>query len=216
MRSITFAMLALFAVCDLHAASLIKVLKVHNEQPNTFDFGERCAFETTLPQDAPLRLRVIRGTKQRLISYARTDNARAGCIDYFSLLVRPIREGNDLDLDFYLDEGWLSPDGRANGQFVFIVERDDDPGAPVWEASRLRLPADAAKVATYFKAGVEVTVTRPRNVVVQPNRGSSSSSSLIADPNQACVDLDYDRRPASVMQAQGISLQGTQIAAGSQ
>jgi hypothetical protein len=213
-----FVILTLYCIAagNIQAADPIDVVKVRNEQPNTFDFGERCSFETTIPSEVPVRLRVIRGTRRSLISFGNSrHNVRAGCIPYRSLVIRPERDGNELDLRFYLDEYWLSPDTRRNGQFVFIVERDDDPDGPFWEPEMFLLPADATKVAAYFSAGVDVTVTKPRHVTIRRgSRGSATSASYA--PSNDCVDPRYDRRPPSIMQAHKTRGETMAVAAGSQ
>jgi hypothetical protein len=121
----------------------------------------------------PLRLRIFRGTKEELMSTG-TDRRYVGvtgCVEYFSTIIRapfPRRPQNVLDLRFYFKTTWLN--GNRDGQFVFVVERDDQPNGPQLEERppMLRLPAQL--VAQYFRAGVNVTVRAPTFAAVPPKK----------------------------------------------
>jgi hypothetical protein len=156
----------LFAACAVPAtAQVIRVVPLEPDNPPLFKCGDRCKFRGDVP-DAPIRLRIIRGNVEHL---ARLSNhpgyVAAGCVEFLSTVVRPRRSRRRsqlVDLQFYFKPTWLAANGR-DGEFVFIIERDDRPDGPQIErSSMLRVPAGRLGEA-YFRAGVNVTVLAPLN-----------------------------------------------------
>jgi hypothetical protein len=144
-------------------AELIRVVPLAASDDAVFNCGDRCKFRGALPKE-PLRVRIIRGTKAELERVMNDPRyAAAGCIELYSTLVRPRRSqraADLLDLKFYFSTDWLAS-GGANGQYVFVVERDDEPDGPAIDrTTRLRLPA-GREGAKYFRAGVDVGVRAP-------------------------------------------------------
>lgn len=179
---------------------VLQVVKVFSTQPNTFDFGDKCIFETELPV-TPVRLRIIRGERARLVEYGTdTRHAQNGCVEYYSTLVRPFRDDSEpevLDLGFYLTEGWVSRDGGP-GHFVAVVERDPTPDGTRFRTDRLRLPV--GKAEEYFASGIEFTVVPPGRISVSPATASMSRSRN-GTTVLPCVDLQVDPRAPATLQA---------------
>jgi hypothetical protein len=167
MRITTVALLLVVVLLTSAAgAEVIRVVPLDVSDNAVFSCGDRCKFRGSLPNE-PLRVRIIRGTVAELAAMTNDRRyAAAGCIELYSTLVRPRRSRRTadlLDLKFYFSTHWLAL-GGANGQFVFIVERDDNPeGADIERTSMLRLPA-GPEGARYFRAGVDVAVRAPVNV----------------------------------------------------
>jgi hypothetical protein len=178
---------------------VLQVVKVISPQPNTFEFGEKCIFETELTVK-PVRLRIIRGQRAKLIEYGTGPrHSQNGCVEYYSTLIRPLQDDDEpevLDLGFYLTEGWVSRDGGP-GIFVAVVEHDPAPNGPRFRADRLRLPVGAA--ATYFASGIQFTVAAPRSIT------SPATLTTIGREDPAnvlpCVDLRYDSGAPATLQA---------------
>lgn len=156
----------LFAACAVPvAAQVIRVVPLEPDNPPLFRCGDRCKFRGDVP-DAPIRLRIIRGNVEQLAGLANHPGyVAAGCVEFFSTVIRPRRprrRSQLVDLQFYFKTTWLAANGR-DGEFVFIIERDDRPGGPQIErSSMLRVPAGRQGDA-YFRAGVNVTVLAPLN-----------------------------------------------------
>ena len=175
----------------------IRVIPVGGETAR-FDFGDLCTFEPTntpFPNE-PLRVRIIRGTRENLVRYGRNRmNVRNACIEYSTMVVRPrITGAGRLDLNFYLRHSFL--DGDRDGHFMFILEADDRPSAPRVEYRKLRLAPE--QTDTYFDAGKEVTVRAPFERVVRPpaaaNGGGGGGRPYAGGAGVECVNLNIDRR----------------------
>ncbi|HEX8408105.1 MAG TPA: hypothetical protein VF883_04535 [Thermoanaerobaculia bacterium] len=221
------ATVVLFLVVILHTfaagAEVIRVVSLDASDSAAFNCGDRCKFRGSLPS-APLRVRIIRGTVSELAIVANDRRyTAAGCIELYSTVVRPRRSRRTadlLDLKFYFSTRWLGSNG-ANGNFVFIIERDDTPTGPIIErTSMLRLPAgpDAAR---YFRAGVDVEVRAPVHVrrsgflamLARPFAAMAATTTATERPSSGviehtlpeatpqptssanCVDLQIDRQP---------------------
>lgn len=156
----------LFAASALTAAAeVIRVVPLEPDNPPLFKCGDRCKFRGDVP-DAPIRLRIIRGNVEHLSRLSNHPGyVAAGCVEFYSTVIRPRRprrRSQLVDLQFYFKPTWLAANGR-DGEFVFIIERDDRPGGPQIErSSMLRVPAGRLGEA-YFRAGVNVTVLAPVN-----------------------------------------------------
>ena len=164
------ALLFAFVMTGLTTAAEAEVIRVVPLEVNdsaVFSCGDRCKFRGTVGPDERLRVRIIRGTISELVAMT-TDRryASAGCIELNSIVVRPrrSRRATDLlDLAFYFTDRWLGAGGR-NGQYVFVVERDDRDEGPAFDkTSTLRLPV-GRQGARYFEAGLDVAVRAPVNV----------------------------------------------------
>ena len=221
-----FAML-LFAAVSLGAAAdtTLRVVPVSGA-PAPFRCGDRCKFRADQVPAMPLRLRIFRGTKTQLMNTGvdpRYVNTVTGCVEYFSTIIRapvPRRPQNVLDLRFYFRTSWLN--GNRDGQFVFVVERDDQPNGPQLEEHppALRLPAQL--VAQYFRAGVDITVKAPtfapapmtrsraRNghetaAMMADDGGSLGETAMVAPraiPTTAaandCLSVQFDQQPVTI------------------
>lgn len=156
----------LFAACAIPgAAEVIRVVPLEPDNPPLFKCGDRCKFRGDVP-DAPIRLRIIRGNVEHLSRLSNHPGyVAAGCVEFYSTVIRPRRprrKSQLVDLQFYFKPTWLAANGR-DGEFVFIIERDDRPNGPQIErSSMLRVPAGRQGEA-YFRAGVNVTVLAPVN-----------------------------------------------------
>ncbi|HJQ40759.1 MAG TPA: hypothetical protein VKB93_26775 [Thermoanaerobaculia bacterium] len=157
--------IAVLVALNAGADTALRVVPVSTGAPVPFRCGDRCKFRADLVPATPLRLRIFRGTKAELINTgvdARYVNNVTGCVEYFSTIIRapfPRRPQNVLDLRFYFRTSWLN--GNRDGQFVFVVERDDQPNGPQLEEHPPTLRLPARLVGQYFRAGVDVTVKAP-------------------------------------------------------
>lgn len=193
MRSTASALL--FVVVLFASAAdgqVIRVVPLDVSDSAVFSCGDRCKFRGSLPNE-PLRVRIIRGTVEELAAVANDRRyAAAGCIELYSTLVRPRRSNRTadlLDLKFYFSTAWLAS-GGANGEFVFIVERDDQPnGPPIERTSMLQLPTGPSG-ERYFRAGVDVAVRAPVNIQKKSGFmswlfGSTSSAATVVKTSSA-------------------------------
>ena len=165
MKNAVAVVLVLFAVAlSASGEDLVRVVRVDDSDDSpSFRCGERCKFKAAVP-DAPVRLRVFRGTSAQLGRFGNDPRvATGGCVEYNSQIIRPRyprRPANVIDLRFYFRNTWLRAKGTQDGQFVFVVELDDRPNGPVVEnPPPLRLPASLTD--DYFEAGVDVRVRAP-------------------------------------------------------
>lgn len=162
-----------------------------------FEFGELCNFErSTAPlPDEPLRVRIIRGTRDSLKRWGSV-NIRNACVEYYSIIVRPrSRSTERLDLNIFVGAGWL--EGASDGHFTFILEADDNPSAPRVEYRKLRLAPE--QVGAYFNAGKEVTVRAPAQRIELTSSGGSRS--MYAGAGIECVNLQWDSRRVLIREA---------------
>jgi hypothetical protein len=178
-------------------AENIRVIPIGGETAR-FDVGDFCSFEpkdTPFP-DEPLRVRIIRGTRENLVRYGTNRmDIRNACVEYNSIVVRPrITPAGRLDLNFYLDQGFL--DGDADGRFMFILEGDDNPRRSSVEYRKLRLAPE--QTDTYFDAGKEVTVRAPGGMI-RVGRSGGGSPLYANGPGVDCVNLNIDRRPPIII-----------------
>jgi len=165
---------AVIVICAAVAAnafadSVIRVVRATSSSTQAFKCGERCRFRANAPQ-VPLRLRVFRGTKAKL-SRTGTDPRYVnvtGCVEYSSMIVRaqdPPRRQNVLDLRFFFKPHWLS--GQYDGEFVFVIEYDDNPRGPRIEEKPARLRLAANMTDEYFGSGIDVTIKAPLHARVR-------------------------------------------------
>ena len=187
MKRLLCSIAVLFAL-SAGADTALRVVPVSGA-PASFRCGDRCKFRADLVPAAPLRLRIFRGTKAELMNTGVDPRyvGTTGCVEYFSTIIRapfPRRPQNVLDLRFYFRTSWLN--GNRDGQFVFVVERDDQPNGPQLEERppMLRLPAQF--VAQYFRAGVDVTVKAPTFAAAAPAtrsraRNGHETAAMMAD-----------------------------------
>ncbi len=197
LRAITTLVLIVLSSSAFAQVENIRVIPVGGETAR-FDFGDLCSFEpanTPLPNE-PLRMRIIRGTRENLVRYGRNRmHIRNACIEYNSMVVRPrITRGGRLDLNFYLRNSFL--DGDRDGHFMFILEADDRPSAPRVEYRKLRLAPE--QTDAYFDAGKEVTVRAPferaDEMPASANGGGGHVGLYAAGSGVDCVNLNIDRR----------------------
>lgn len=166
----------------------------------TFAFGDICNFETSttpLP-DEPLRVRIIRGTRDSLKRWGSSAmNIRNACVEYYSIIVRPrSRSTERLDLNIFVGPGWL--EGESDGHFTFILEADDNPSGPRIEYRKLRLAPEL--VDEYFNAGKEVTVRAPAQRIALTSSGGSRSM-YAGGAGIECVNLQWDPRRVLIREA---------------
>lgn len=160
-----FLLLLVFLFPPAAGAEVLRVVRLDLLDSAVFRCGDRCKFRGPLPNE-PLRVRIIRGTVAELAAMANNRRyAAAGCIELYSTVIRPRRSRRTadlLDLKFYFSTRWLASP-NANGEYVFIVERDTTPDGPdIERTSMLRLPTGAPGAA-YFRAGIDVAVRAPTN-----------------------------------------------------
>jgi hypothetical protein len=196
-----FAVLVLMAFSIVAAADdgeRIRVIPMAGPGA-TFTFGDICKFDsvTTPLPDEPVRVRIIRGTREYLERYGTNGlNLTGACVDYYSIVVRPIRAASGrLDLNIAVGQGWL--DGANDGHFVFVLEADDDPGASRIEYRKLRLAPELTD--DYFGDGKEVTVRAPvERIALTPQ---NSSRSMYRGLTAECAALNRDPRRIIIRQA---------------
>lgn len=201
MRLRAFAVLVLMAFSIVAAADdgeRIRVIPMDGPAAS-FSFRDICRFDavtTPLPAE-PVRVRIIRGTRDFLKRYGRNGlNLTGACVDYYSIVVRPISaQSGRLDLNIALGQGWL--DGANDGHFVVVLEADDDPGAPRIEYRKLRLAPELTD--DYFNDGKEVTVRAPvERIALTPQHGSRSTyRGLTAE----CAVVNHDPRRIIIRRA---------------
>ncbi len=172
MKHVLCFIAAVLFACNAAAETPLRVVPVSGT-PVPFRCGDRCKFRADLVPATPLRLRIFRGTKSELMSTGVDPRyvGVTGCVEYFSTIIRapfPRRPQNVLDLRFYFRTSWLN--GNRDGQFVFVVERDDQPNGPQLEERPPMLRLPARFVAQYFRAGVDVTVKAPTFVAAPATR----------------------------------------------
>lgn len=161
MRFIGSLFIAAFAFTAF-ADSALRVVPVSGT-PAPFRCGDRCKFRADVP-NGPLRLRIFRGTISELAKTGADPRyvGATGCVEYFSTIIRtrsPRRPQNVLDLRFYFRPKWLN--GTRDGQFVFVVEHDDNPNGPEVEERPAMLRLPSAQVAKYFRSGIDIRIQAP-------------------------------------------------------
>ena len=181
------AVIVMLAACSTaaFADSVIRVVRAAASPAQMFKCGERCRFRANAPL-VPLRLRVFRGTKAEL---SRTGNDpryvnATGCVEYSSMIIRPQnprRPQNVLDLRFFFKPKWLN--GEYDGQFVFVIEYDDQPNSTVTveeNPPKLRLAANMTD--DYFGSGIDVTIRAPLYASARMSRTTRARSRSGSEP----------------------------------
>jgi hypothetical protein len=200
-----FCLIAVLFALNAAADTPLRVVPVSSATPVPFRCGDRCKFRADLVPATPLRLRIFRGTKSELMSTGMDPRyvGVTGCVEYFSTIIRapfPRRPQNVLDLRFYFRTTWLN--GNRDGQFVFVVERDDQPNGPQLEERPPMLRLPASLVAQYFRAGVDITVRAPTFVAAPATRSRATSghetAAMMADGGSARDSAGSDRALAAV------------------
>jgi len=194
---IAVALLSFIAVAfSTLGDTVLRVVPVSGS-PAPFRCGDRCKFRADVPQ-GPLRLRIFRGTISQLAGTGTDPRyvGATGCVEYFSTIIRtrqPRRPQNVLDLRFYFRPTWLNHD--RDGQFVFVVEHDDNPGGPEVEerAPMLRLPAN--QVTKYFRSGIDVTIRAPVYARRSTPTGRETAGMAMAMPDEGGSSIAETVRP---------------------
>jgi hypothetical protein len=214
-------LLILFAV-EVSANDVIHVIAVPNGS-SVFKCGDRCRFRGEVPP--AVRLRIFRGTIAELAELGDAPgNRRAGCIEFDTTIVRPRRSRFDpkvIDLNFFFKQNWLAAPNR-NGNYVFVVERDDHPNGPaIQRGVTLRLPS--LMTHHYFEAGSNVTVLAPTNrrpsrirSSGRPSVGGEQAAMMIAADDESrttqplasvatdrddCVDVQVETNGNTILQS---------------
>jgi hypothetical protein len=219
----TAMILLMLAAVQLSASEVIHVIAIPNGG-SIFKCGDRCRFRGEVP--AAVRLRIFRGTIADLAKLGDAPgNRHAGCIEFDTTIVRPRRSRFDasvLDLNFFFKQNWLAAPNE-NGNYVFVVERDDHPTGPaIQRGVTLRLPS--LMTHSYFEAGSNVTVLAPMNhrpsrIRSSPGRNtggeqaamtmSDSGESLTTSPaapvpaanRQDCVDVQIETNGNTILRS---------------